>query len=250
MQRQQKHALAVAVALGALLAAPVAAQGPVRPGSMAGMGPGGRSTTAVATGDATVRHAPDRVYVTIAVESRAARPTPAQQQNAAAMTAVQAEAGGARPAEVGCRDDAGTTCSRNSTTRTASGRRRTFSPATRSGSPWTILSRVGAVVDAAVGAGATSVRGIQFDLKDRASVEREALRRAVADAKLNVEALATGAGMTVDRITRIDSAGSAPSPRPVNTALMRAAAPEAAQTPIVPGEIEIHAHVTLTAVLK
>ena len=45
------------------------------------------------------------------------------------------------------------------------------------------IDRVGELLEIAVGSGATSVGGIRFDLKDRAKLEREALRLAVADAR-------------------------------------------------------------------
>ena len=44
------------------------------------------------------------------------------------------------------------------------------------------VTRVGEVLAAAVGSGATSVGGLRFDLKDRVGAEREALRLAVQDA--------------------------------------------------------------------
>ena len=40
------------------------------------------------------------------------------------------------------------------------------------------IARVGEMPDLAVGSGATSVSGVRFDLKDRTSAEREALKRA------------------------------------------------------------------------
>ena len=56
------------------------------------------------------------------------------------------------------------------------------------------IDRVGELLEIAVGSGATSVGGIRFDLKDRAKLEREALRLAVADARAKAEAAAAGAG--------------------------------------------------------
>ena len=60
------------------------------------------------------------------------------------------------------------------------------------------------MLDAVVQAGATSIGGVRFDLKDRAGAEREALRLAVADARARAEAAAAGAGRTIDRVLRID----------------------------------------------
>src|SRR6267378_6614060 len=61
------------------LACAVAAQEPAQP-----QGP-----VVVTVGEATVRVAPDRAFVTVTVETRAKSPRDAQRQNAEAMTAVQ-----------------------------------------------------------------------------------------------------------------------------------------------------------------
>jgi uncharacterized protein YggE len=46
------------------------------------------------------------------------------------------------------------------------------------------IERTGELLDLLVQAGATSVSGVRFDLKDRAGAEREALRLAVIDAPM------------------------------------------------------------------
>ena len=66
------------------------------------------------------------------------------------------------------------------------------------------LPKLGEILDIAVGAGATSVAGVRFDLKDRSGAEREALQHAVEDARARATAAATGAGLKVDRIVRIE----------------------------------------------
>ena len=63
--------------------------------------------------------------------------------------------------------------------------------------------------------GATSLGGVRFDLKDRSRLEREALRLAVADARAKADAIATGAGRTIDRIVRIEEQGVSGGPVPV-----------------------------------
>jgi uncharacterized protein YggE len=109
---------------------------------------------------------------------------------------------------------------------------------------------VGPVIDAAVAAGATSIGGVRFDLKQRDALERVALTRAVADARARADAAAAGAGSSVASVLRIEEQRVFPSPQPMPV-LMKAAAAEAAPpTTINAGQIEIHAQVTLTAVLK
>jgi uncharacterized protein YggE len=110
------------------------------------------------------------------------------------------------------------------------------------------LPRIGAIIDAAVGAGATTVHNIRFDLKDRDSAEREALRLAVADARGRAEAAASGAGLQLASIVRIEEQGRAIPMVAMGRMEMDMAA--RAETPITPGQIEIHANVSLTAEIR
>jgi uncharacterized protein len=112
------------------------------------------------------------------------------------------------------------------------------------------IDRVGEILEATVSSGATSVGGIRFDMKDRGKLEREALRMAVSDARARAEAAAAGAGRSIDRIVRIDEQGVVmPPPIAMGGVLLREAA-QAAAPPISSGQIELRAHVTLTAILK
>jgi uncharacterized protein YggE len=112
------------------------------------------------------------------------------------------------------------------------------------------IDRVGEMLEMAAGSGATNLGGVRFDLKNRAQLERDALRQAVEAARAKAQAVAAGAGRTVDRIVRIEEQGaSAPEPRPM---FRTAAAAATADTmpPIASGEIEIRASVVLTVSLK
>ena len=115
------------------------------------------------------------------------------------------------------------------------------------------LAKTGDVIAAAVATGATNVSGVRFDLKDRDAVEREALRLAVQDARGRATHAATGAGVTIDRIIRIeeqrDDAGRAAADVPMNMAMMESRAVQAA-VPLEAGEIEVRARVTLTASIR
>jgi hypothetical protein len=113
------------------------------------------------------------------------------------------------------------------------------------------LPRVGEILDVAVSSGATSVGGVRFDLKDRDGAEREALRRAVADARARADAAAAGAGVKIAGVLRIQEhrAGPTPPPRPMVMS-MREAADVAGQPPVAPGELEIKATVTLTMSIR
>ena len=202
----------------------------------------------VTVGEAAVRRAPDRAYVTVSVETRAKSPREAQRLNAEAMTAVQQRLTQARIAKESIRT---TGYDLQQEFDFVQGKRVPREFAARNGIEVRVddIARTGDIVDAVVQSGATSVSGIRFDLQERETVEREALRLAVADARARADAAAAGAGRTVDRVMRIeDSRDVAISPpRPMMT-MARAA--EAPQTPIEPGLIEIRARVTLTASMK
>lgn len=108
-----------------------------------------------------------------------------------------------------------------------------------------------AQAEAAVSSGATSVSEIRFDLKDRAKLEREAVRLAVMDARARADAAAAGAGMTIARVLRIEEQGTlSPPPMPMMTRVAGRDAAQAADVPISSGQMEIRARVSLTAVLK
>jgi uncharacterized protein YggE len=232
------------VAFGAALvtaALPVAAQTPARPAE---------PPTIVATGEAVVRRAPDRAYVTAAVETRARSPRDAQRQNAEAMTAVQQRILGAGVAKEAVR-----TLGYNIQQEFdyVNGRRVSRGYVARNSVEVRVdaLERLGELIDAVVEGGATQVSSIRFDLKDRAAAEREALRLAVVDARARAEAAAAGAGVGVERVLRIDDTRSGPPiPRPMPMLAAREAAPADVATPIEAGEIEIHARATLTVTIK
>jgi hypothetical protein len=66
------------------------------------------------------------------------------------------------------------------------------------------LSTVGSVIDAAVGAGASSVNDIRFQLANPHEVRTDALRQAVMGARTKADALAEAAGAGVVAVVTID----------------------------------------------
>jgi uncharacterized protein YggE len=209
-----------------------------------------RIPSIVTTGEAVVRRAPDQAFVTIAVEIHARDPRDAQRQNADAMTAVQQKI-----ASLGIGKDALRTLGYTVQQEVdyINGKRVPRGYVARNALEVRLDApdRAGEIVDAAVQAGATSVGGIRFDLKDRAGAEREARRLAVADARARADAAAAGAGASIDRVLRIEEAReSPPTPRPMMMTMMARSPEPAAETPIETGLIEVHAHVTLTVSIK
>ena len=171
----------------------------------------------VASGEAVVKRAPDRAFVSIAAESRARTSRDAQLVNAEAMTAVLAKLKSA-----GIPGDAIQTTGYDIQPEFdyANGKQTVRGYVARNSIEVRVdeLPKLGDILDIAVGAGATSVAGVRFDLKDRTGAEREALRRAVEDARARADAAAAGAGLKVDRVVRIEEqrANVMPAAAPCN----------------------------------
>ncbi len=66
------------------------------------------------------------------------------------------------------------------------------------------LGKAGAVADACTRAGATSINGVSFAVADDRAARRQAVAKAVDDARENANALASAAGLRVTGIERID----------------------------------------------
>lgn len=204
----------------------------------------------VTTGQAEVKRAPDRAWVNIVAESRSKDPREAQRLNAAAMDAVMSQL---KKMSLGADAIRTTTYDLHPEYDYANGRQTLRGYVARNAVEVRVddVARVGEVLGASVGSGATTVGGLRFDLKDRDAAEREALRLAVADARARADAAAKGAGVEIVRIQRIEEqrmAGPEP-PRPM-VRQMAAESVAADAPPISPGVIEIRAAVTMTVLIK
>jgi uncharacterized protein YggE len=103
------------------------------------------------------------------------------------------------------------------------------------------VGRAGALIDAAAEAGANQISGPGLSSSDAERIYREALIDAVANARERAEVLARAAGRTLGEISAIsEGAGAQPVP------LYREAADTAASTPVVPGQQDTNAQVTVT----
>jgi uncharacterized protein YggE len=105
------------------------------------------------------------------------------------------------------------------------------------------IARAGAVVDAAVAAGANQVYGPNLSSGDQTELYREALEAAVANARASAQALASASGLALGRVTAIVEGGAAPQPLPFAAADK---ALEAGSTPIEPGTQQVTAVVSVT----
>jgi len=111
------------------------------------------------------------------------------------------------------------------------------------------LTKLGAVLDATVKAGANNVNNIQFDLADKTKALSDARTAAVKDAKTEADQLAAAAGVTLGNIQTINyNENTPPSPvfygKSVNMAVADAA------VPISSGTLQISVNVTITYEIK
>lgn len=109
------------------------------------------------------------------------------------------------------------------------------------------LDRLGALLERSVTAGANQVGGAQLDSSKRKDLERQALARAVEDARLNAEALAQAAGAKLGPVQSLSTVGSAPLPMYAERAMVAAAPPamaDQADQSYKPAEMKFTANVS------
>jgi uncharacterized protein YggE len=105
------------------------------------------------------------------------------------------------------------------------------------------IAKAGAIVDAAVGAGANAVSGPSLTVSAQDDLYAQALKAAVAQAKSKAQALAAAAGRSLGAVTTIvEGGGAAPIPFGVGAA-------SGGNTPIEAGTEDVQATVNMTFVL-
>jgi uncharacterized protein YggE len=223
----------IALAAGFLLVA-TALAGVLRPGGAGAADPATATDTVSVTGSGSVDAVPDRAEVSAGVETRAATAKASLTANAAAMQKVIAalRANGGK--------DVTTQTVSLSTAFDQNGQPNGF-VASNVASAGTSLDGAGALIDAAVAAGANTVYGPTLSRSDADALYRQALAKAVDDAKARAEILAKAAGRSLGRVTAIAESGSAP---PVPYAAKASAAQDS--TPVVSGSEETTASVSIT----
>lgn len=219
----------------------------------------------VSQGEATLRRAPDRAWITIATEVREGKAADARRKSAEAMTAVQAAL-----KTTGLAADAIRTIgfSLQPEMQYGPGRPSVRNYVVRNQVEVRIdtLDLLADVIDAANTPKnvAITISNPRWELKNRESVELEAVRSAVRVATARAQAMVEGAGQALGPIVRIQQGPvqvSVPSPMPPPVRLIAARAggagdapggfePVAVDTPITPSELEIRVQVTVTTSLR
>ena len=206
-------------------------------------GAGGASTAAAAqhsivvSGNGSVASVPDRAQVSFGVSSDGKTASAALHANAAEMSKVIAAVKAAGIPAADIKTEVISLSERYSQNGEAiAGFVATNSVSTTLRD----LGKAGAVIDAAVDAGANQVSGPNLSRSDQSALYRQALRVAIADAKAKAQTIARASGLTLRRITDVSESGG-PTPL-AETAKAGVASP----TPIEPGTQLVEATVTVT----
>src|SRR5215831_9495900 len=105
------------------------------------------------------------------------------------------------------------------------------------------LAIVGNVIDAGLKAGANQLEGVQFRLKNELPAREQALKEAVDEARGKAQAMADALRVNLAEVIEASEGNVSVAPRMQSFAI--GAAPAANATPVSPGELEIHANVTI-----
>jgi uncharacterized protein len=228
----------IAIAAGLLLAA-AALAGVLRPeGAAAVDDPAVKPDTVTVSGTGAVRAVPDRATISAGVETRGATAQAALSANAEAMNDVLAAlraAGG---------KDVTTSNVSLSPQLTPEGKPNGF-VASNVATAEFALAQAGKAIDAAVAAGANTVYGPSFSFSNQEALYLRALDGAVANAKTHGERLAAATGRSLGPVLSISEASSGPVP-----VYEKALAAGDASTPVVSGEQETTASVSVTYELR
>ena len=108
------------------------------------------------------------------------------------------------------------------------------------------IAGAGALIDAAVGAGANTVDGPSLAISDQDALYRDALKKAVQDARAKALALADAGGFGVGPVSTVVEQSAA---GPVQFSPVAAAAKDAS-TPIEPGTADVTADVTVSFTIR
>jgi uncharacterized protein YggE len=232
-----KRTWIVALVVGALVLLAFGARAMAQGGDEVG----GRRTITV-TSTATVGSEPDQATLDIGVQTQADESADALADNA---TTTDEVLGALRGAGVAA-DDVQTRrldVFRRTVDRRTPRERRVYVADASLAVTVRDLDAVGAVIEAAVGTGATSVRDIRFEVSDPSSARTQALEQAVEGARAKADAMAAAAGASVTGVERMVEEGAA---RPVyEQASYRAADTAAAALSVVPPD-ELDTSVTVT----
>ena len=193
-----------------------------------------------ASGQATVSVKPDQAKLDVGVVTQAATAQDAAAQNASQVAAVLAQlqtvlSPGADIKTIGY--------SLNAVYRYPQGAPPVLTGYMASNTvevTMTDLSLIGRTIDAASQAGANSVQGLQFSVRDEEPVRQQALGLATKQAKAHAQAIASGIGASLGAVVLAQEGGGTPV-----RVLTTTPAAATTQTPIETGLVQIQATVSI-----
>lgn len=107
------------------------------------------------------------------------------------------------------------------------------------------LTKVGSVLDEAITAGANSIDGIRFDVKDKSPIENQALTAAVKNARAKADVVAAGLGLKVTGVQNVQINSYTPMPYYAGAAKM-AMDSAGGSVPVEAGQVTVTAQVQVT----
>jgi uncharacterized protein YggE len=240
-----RAAIAGVLALGLLVVAGLAARWSAAPAGAAALPvespPVAAAAAIIVTGTGTIDVTPDLARVTVSVQSTASTATQAEADSAMAADRVRTLVGRTGVA-TGDIKTLGVQVWPRYDYRTGQSILTGFEANQTLQLTVHDLRRIGAVIDAAVAGGATTVEGITYDTFDHTAGSASALAKAVKDAQVKARAMADAAGIRLGSVVSITDMENTPYPFPI----LRAAAPSAGgSTQVSPPDIQLTVSVTV-----
>jgi hypothetical protein len=205
----------------------------------------GKNTLEV-TGRGEIKIKPDTAYLTLSVETTAKKASDAAKENADRMKSVLDKL----KSQIGKDDKISTTGYRlfplydyNEKTKKTelTGYRATNEVVVETKN----LNDLGKLIDSATQVGANRIENLSFGTDKKEQYRKEALAKAVQDAKETAEIVAKASGVKIVRILRISPSYEVPVPVYRELGIKARVAAEAAPTPIEPGELTVTATVNV-----
>lgn len=108
------------------------------------------------------------------------------------------------------------------------------------------LTKVGPVIDAGLGAGANTLDGVEFGLRNDEAARAQALADAAGKARAKAQTLAKALGLTLGNILEVAEGGISITPQPYpRFSRAMAEMSVAADTPVSAGQVGVQASVTI-----
>jgi uncharacterized protein YggE len=198
------------------------------------------------SGKGEVMVKPDIAFITVSVETDAATASEAAQQNANKMQKVLKEV----KSTIG-KEDKVTTIGYNLSPRyeynktTRQSELIGYRASNRLNVETKRINKLGEIIDKSINAGANKVDSLRFGTSKQDDYRREALVKAVQDAKKTAEIVANASGVKLLKILNISPSYHYPIPLRRDFAVAGKMAMESAPTPIEAGELTVTANVNM-----